>query len=188
MNELASLAEHKIKLDIVLLKNNALGMVRQWQKMFQNGVYSETDIHDVIDFEKLASAFGLRGKVVYDLQGFSEALDVAAADDVANLIVVEMNSNINVLPIIPPGKSIADSIEDWEDAETPPPAGGPDSSIVLTDATPPHDRQRRRFVWDPHQRGPDGGGRAPAASVDQRKRWELPLCGNSQRGPPGPAA
>lgn len=123
MNELASLAEHKIKLDIVLLKNNALGMVRQWQKMFQNGVYSETDIHDVIDFEKLASAFGLRGKVVYDLQGFSEALDVAAADDVANLIVVEMNSNINVLPIIPPGKSIADSIEDWEDAETPPPAG-----------------------------------------------------------------
>ena len=123
MNELASLAEHKIKLDIVLLKNNALGMVRQWQKMFQNGVYSETDIHDVIDFEKLASAFGLRGKVVYDLQGFSEALDVAAADDVANLIVVEMNSNINVLPIIPPGKSIADSIEDWEEAETPPPAG-----------------------------------------------------------------
>lgn len=122
MNELASLAEHNIKVDIILFKNNALGMVRQWQKMFQSGVYSETDIKDIIDFEKLASAFGLKGKVVYTPEAFSEALDAAAADSVANLIVVELNSNINVLPIIPPGKSISESIEDWEEADAVPPA------------------------------------------------------------------
>ena len=122
MNELASLAEHNIKVDIILLKNNALGMVRQWQKMFQSGVYSETDIQDVIDFEKLAGAFGLKGTVVHTLEAFSEALDAAAEDAKANLIVVELNSNINVLPIIPPGKSISDSIEDWEEADAVPPA------------------------------------------------------------------
>ena len=123
MNELASLAEHDLKVDIILLKNNALGMVRQWQKMFQSGVYSETDIKDVIDFEVLAAAFGLKGKVVHTQEAFEAALDMAAGDSKANLIVVELNTNLNVLPIIPPGKSISESIEDWEDAEIAPPAG-----------------------------------------------------------------
>lgn len=123
MNELASLAEHDLKVDIILLKNNALGMVRQWQKMFQSGVYSETDIKDVINFETLAAAFGLNGKVVHTQEAFEAALDMAAGDSKANLIVVELNSNLNVLPIIPPGKSISESIEDWEDQEIAPPAG-----------------------------------------------------------------
>lgn len=122
MNEMASLAEYGIKVDIVVLKNNALGMVRQWQKMFQSGVYSETDIQDVIDFEKLAAAFGLKGTVVRTQDQFETALDDARLDAKANLIVVELSSNLNVLPIIPPGKSIMDAIEDWEEADLVPPA------------------------------------------------------------------
>ncbi|MDO9591862.1 MAG: biosynthetic-type acetolactate synthase large subunit [Erysipelotrichaceae bacterium] len=114
-NELTSLAEYDIKVDIIIFKNNALGMVRQWQKMFQSGVYSETDIKDVIDFEKLASAFGLKGSTVRTIEDLNSALDAAQADPHATITVIDLDSNLNVLPIIPPGKSIMEAIEDWEE-------------------------------------------------------------------------
>jgi acetolactate synthase-1/2/3 large subunit len=116
-NELTSLAEYDIKVDIVIFKNNALGMVRQWQKMFQSGVYSETDIKDTIDFEKLASAFGLNGSTVRTIEDLNSALDAAQADPHATITVIDLDSNLNVLPIIPPGKSIMDAIEDWEEPD-----------------------------------------------------------------------
>jgi acetolactate synthase-1/2/3 large subunit len=114
---LTSLAEYDIKVDIVIFKNNALGMVRQWQKMFQSGVYSETDIKDTIDFEKLASAFGLNGSTVRTIEDLNSALDAAQADPHATITVIDLDSNLNVLPIIPPGKSIMDAIEDWEEPD-----------------------------------------------------------------------
>ncbi len=106
LNELATVASQKLPITTVVIKNHTLGMVRQWQKLFFNQRYSATDLQDVIEYDKLASAFGLNGCLVNDKAGLKKALEDAKVSVKGNVIACEIFIDENVAPIVPPGEAI----------------------------------------------------------------------------------
>lgn len=107
-NELATVACQDLPILIIVMKNNTLGMVRQWQKLFFDKRYSATDLQDVMDYEKLAGAFGLKGTgcLVKDVQGLEEAVRRAQKSGKGGIIACEIFKDENVWPIVPPGEAI----------------------------------------------------------------------------------
>lgn len=106
LNELATVASQQLPIITVVVKNNTLGMVRQWQKLFFNKRYSATDLPDVIDYEKLSAAFGLKGYYVKDTEEFKKALIEAKESGKGTVIACEIYVDENVAPIVPPGEAI----------------------------------------------------------------------------------
>jgi acetolactate synthase-1/2/3 large subunit len=109
-NELATVAAQKLPIITVLFKNNVLGMVRQWQKLFFDKRYSSTTLPDVIDYVKLAEAFGLGGYRVSTLEELRSALEKAAASGYGNVITCDIDSNRDVFPMVPPGNAMHDQV------------------------------------------------------------------------------
>ncbi len=108
--EMATAASNDLPLLVVLLNNQALGMVRQWQTLFYECRYSNTTLRRKTDFAALADAFGARGFRAHDLKSLNEALDQALALNTPTLIDVMIDSDAKVLPMIPPGGTINDII------------------------------------------------------------------------------
>ena len=106
LNELATVRKWDLPIIILLFNNSTLGMVRQWQKLFQEEKYSETDITDEVDYVKLADAFGIDGYRVCNMEDFKKTIDLASKNRQPILIECELNKNACVFPIVPPGKSI----------------------------------------------------------------------------------
>jgi acetolactate synthase I/II/III large subunit len=106
LNELATVASQHLPIITVVVKNNTLGMVRQWQKLFFNQRYSATNLPDVIEYDKLASAFGLSGCLVKDRAGLKKALEDAKISKTGTVIACEIFIDENVTPIVPPGEAI----------------------------------------------------------------------------------
>ncbi|HWQ79846.1 MAG TPA: biosynthetic-type acetolactate synthase large subunit [Anaerovoracaceae bacterium] len=106
MNELATVSSQRLPIITIVIKNHTLGMVRQWQKLFFNQRYSATDLPDVIEYDKLASAFGLNGCLVKDRVGLKKALEDAKNAKTGTLIACEIYIDENVAPIVPPGEAI----------------------------------------------------------------------------------
>lgn len=111
LHELSTLAEYNIKIDIILMHNGSLGMVRQWQTLFQSCVYAETQLSDCINYELLAEAFGLKGKVVESFEDFETTLTASERLPHSTLTVIPIHEDEKVLPIVPPGMGIAKFIE-----------------------------------------------------------------------------
>lgn len=109
-NEMATVSANKLPIISILFKNNVLGMVRQWQKLFFDKRYSATTLPDVVDYEKLAEAYGLKGYSVNTLEGLRQALRAAIESKSGNLIVCDINSDDDVFPIVPPGNAISDQV------------------------------------------------------------------------------
>lgn len=105
-NELVSVAAYDLPITTVIMKNNTLGMVRQWQKLFFDKRYSQTDLFDIIDYEKLTEAFGLKAYLVYDIDSLAKAVKAAKKREKGTLIVCEINVDDNVFPMVPPGEAI----------------------------------------------------------------------------------
>ncbi|MGN1350292.1 MAG: biosynthetic-type acetolactate synthase large subunit [Anaerovoracaceae bacterium] len=114
-NELATVAAQKLPIITILFKNNVLGMVRQWQKLFFDQRYSATNLPDVIDYVKLAEAFGLTGYRVADLESLRNALTEAVASGHGNVITCDIDSNRDVFPMVPPGNAMHDQVLSAED-------------------------------------------------------------------------
>jgi len=110
MNELATAVTNRLPLTIVLLNNNALGMVRQWQKIFFNERYSQTTLNRKTDYVKLAEAFGAKGVRLTELSELDAVLDAALNDDGPVVVDAWIDPNERVLPMIPPGGTIGDII------------------------------------------------------------------------------
>lgn len=106
LNELATVAAQNLPIITIVVKNNTLGMVRQWQKLFFNQRYSATDLPDVIEYDKLASAFGLSGCLVRDRDELKKALEDAKNSKTGTVIACEIFIDENVAPIVPPGEAI----------------------------------------------------------------------------------
>lgn len=106
MNELATVSAYKLPIISIVVKNHTLGMVRQWQKLFFNQRYSATDLPDVVEYDKLASAFGLSGCLVKDRTALKKALEAAKEARTGTVIACEINIDENVTPIVPPGEAI----------------------------------------------------------------------------------
>lgn len=110
MNEMATAVTNKLPLVIILMNNNALGMVRQWQTMFYDSRYSQTTLNRQTDYVKVAEAFGVKGLHLTDKKDIGAVLDKAFAQDGPVLVEVTVDSNEMVLPMIPPGGTIDDII------------------------------------------------------------------------------
>ena len=117
-NELATVAAQELPIITVVFKNNVLGMVRQWQKLFFDKRYSSTTLPDVIDYVKLAEAFGLDGYRVNTLDGLKDALEKAVASGKGNVITCDIDSDRDVFPIVPPGNAMHDQVLSAKDIET----------------------------------------------------------------------
>lgn len=106
LNELATVSAQGLPIISLVVKNHTLGMVRQWQKLFFDKRYSATDLPDVIHYDKLGAAFGLKGYLVQDTEALKNALEEAKASGRGAVIACEIFVDENVAPIVPPGESI----------------------------------------------------------------------------------
>jgi acetolactate synthase-1/2/3 large subunit len=104
--ELMTVSSQAMPIIVFVLKNNTLGMVRQWQKLFFGRRYSATDLPDVLDYEKLAASFGLSGRHVRDADGLKSAISEAAGAGRGAVIACDVSIDENVWPIVPPGDAI----------------------------------------------------------------------------------
>ncbi|WP_281647418.1 acetolactate synthase 2 catalytic subunit [Parendozoicomonas sp. Alg238-R29] len=103
IQELTTLRRLNLPVKIVLLDNERLGMVRQWQTLFFDGRHSETNLSDNPDFIGLAKAFGVSGKTVWQREQVTDALEEMLASDGPYFLHVAINAEGNVWPLVPPG-------------------------------------------------------------------------------------
>lgn len=101
--EFTTSVEHDLPVTAVVLNNNWLGMVKQWQKLFMKGRYSGTRLGKMPDFVKLIDAFGGKGERVERPSEIAEAIKRGLKSDVAYLIDVLVEPEADVLPMVPPG-------------------------------------------------------------------------------------
>ena len=106
VQELMTAVEKKIPVVNIILNNNFLGMVRQWQTLFYDKRHSETDLSVQPDFVKLSEAFGGIGYRVRTKEEFDAALKDAVEKNVVAFIEVIVERFENVMPMVPSGGSL----------------------------------------------------------------------------------
>ena len=115
MQELATAVLEGAPVKVAILNNGYLGMVRQWQQLFYNKVYSSTCLEreDMCpDFVKLAEAFGAKGIRVEDADFVEPAIIEAIEADCPVLIDFRVDEEENVYPMVAPGAPLYDMIGD----------------------------------------------------------------------------
>ena len=111
--EMATLNTYNIPVLIVVFKNGVLGMVRQWQTLFFERRYAETNLGLYPDFVKLADAYGIAGFRAKDGNSFLKALSSAYGElskGRSALVEAIIDKDENVLPMVPSGKPIDEQI------------------------------------------------------------------------------
>ncbi len=111
-NNLATAVEEELPVIVVVLNNNVLGMVAQWQRLFYDKRYSAVKLKGNPDFVKLADAYGADGVRTETIDEFRTAVRRAMKADVPTVIDVPIHPDENVLPMIPPGMGLKDTL--WE--------------------------------------------------------------------------
>ena len=109
-NEFATAVNFKLPVKVIVMNNNALGMVRQWQSLFYECRYAETTLNRATDFVKLAEAFGGTGFRVEKPEELQEILEKALATDGPVIIDYKINSDDMVFPMVAPGAPINEII------------------------------------------------------------------------------
>ncbi len=110
MNEVATAVSYKIPVVTVIMNNQVLGMVRQWQHSFYQDRYSNTTLERATDYVKTAEGFGAKGYRVNNLQELKEVLQKALAADGPVWIDCPIDRDEQVLPMIPNGGTVEDII------------------------------------------------------------------------------
>ncbi|MDN3715201.1 acetolactate synthase 2 catalytic subunit [Vibrio breoganii] len=111
VQELGTLKRRQIPVKMVLINNQRLGMVRQWQSLFFDGRHSETILDDNPDFIMLAKAFDIPGKTITKKEEVEPALKEMLESKTAYLLHVLIDEEENVWPLVPPGASNEDMLE-----------------------------------------------------------------------------
>ncbi len=105
VEELGMIMEYGVGVKIVLLNNNFLGNVRQWQHLFFNGRYSSTPMTNP-DFKMLAAAYGIEGSDVADVSQLDEAIASMCSHEGAYLLNVNIDEEDMVFPMTPGGNGV----------------------------------------------------------------------------------
>jgi acetolactate synthase-1/2/3 large subunit len=111
-NNMATAVEEELPVIVVVLNNTVLGMVAQWQRLFYDRRYSAVKLKGNPDMVKLAQAYGAEGVRVETIDAFRTAVRRAIKADVPTVIDVPIDPDENVLPMIPPGMGLKDTL--WE--------------------------------------------------------------------------
>lgn len=115
IQELTTLAQENAKVKILLLNNNYLGMVRQWQQLFFEKRYSSTPMFNP-DFTMVAEGCRIKALKVSERNNLQEAIETMINYDGAFLLEVKVKMEENVFPMVPSGASVSDVLlgEDYE--------------------------------------------------------------------------
>lgn len=105
IQELGTIMEEQVPVKMILLNNNYLGNVRQWQYMFFNKRYSFTPMLNP-DYEKIASGYGIPCRTVVDRNELDDAISEMLNTDGPYLLQCAVKEEDNVLPMTPPGGSV----------------------------------------------------------------------------------
>lgn len=109
IQELGTIMQYKIPVKILILNNNFLGMVRQWQQLFHGKRYSFTEM-DNPDFVKIADAYKIPGAKVTEQKDLEEALKKMLAAETSYFLEVVVEKEDNVFPMVPAGAGVAEVI------------------------------------------------------------------------------
>ncbi|MCL4483445.1 MAG: biosynthetic-type acetolactate synthase large subunit [Bacteroidetes bacterium] len=109
VQELGTIAQEKLPVKIVILNNDFLGMVRQWQELFYEKRYSFTEITSP-DFVKLAAAYGIPGKVVSERKDLEPAMKAMLAEKGPFLLEVKIEQEDNIFPMVPAGATVSNCL------------------------------------------------------------------------------
>ena len=109
MCELATIAQERLKVNIAIINNGYLGMVRQWQEFFYDRRYAGTPILSP-DFAALARSFGLGGETVRNRQEVESAVERARADERTVVLDFKVEKEDTVYPMVPTGARLQDMI------------------------------------------------------------------------------
>jgi len=106
IQELMTINRYKIPVKIIVIDNNALGMVRQWQQLFFKCRYSATILDDNPDFAKIAQTIGIKSMKIKKPEEVDKAIKELAESRESMLIHALVDPGENVLPMVPPGGKI----------------------------------------------------------------------------------
>lgn len=102
VQELGTIKRYQLPVKIVLVDNAKLGMVRQWQQLFFDERYSETDLSDNPDFVALAQSFNIKAKLITEKEQVSDAIAEMLSHQGPYLLQVKIDAFDNVWPLVPP--------------------------------------------------------------------------------------
>ncbi|MFM7019855.1 MAG: biosynthetic-type acetolactate synthase large subunit [Aquirufa sp.] len=105
LQELGTIAQSKLPVKIIILNNNFLGMVRQWQELFHERRYSFVELENP-DFITIAKGFGIPGHTVTDRSLLSESLDTLLNSETPYLLEIVCEKEGNVFPMVPAGSTV----------------------------------------------------------------------------------
>jgi len=107
MQELGTILQYNIGVKIIILNNDFLGMVRQWQDMFFEGRYASTELVNP-DFVMISKAFGIPAKKIVKREDLKESLTEMINSKSAYLLDIKVQKEGNVFPMVEPGKSVSE--------------------------------------------------------------------------------
>jgi acetolactate synthase-1/2/3 large subunit len=108
--ELATIANHGLPIKIVIMNNGHLGMIRQWQELFYNNRICQAELTSFPDAEKLAGAYGFKGRTIEDPHQLAPALEEAVNEPGPYLLNVRVSPYENVYPMVPAGAAINEMV------------------------------------------------------------------------------
>jgi acetolactate synthase-1/2/3 large subunit len=109
--DLATSVEYDIPVTVVVLHNQWLGMVRQWQDLFYERRFSATNLGPIPDFTKIAEAHNAKGIKVTRPNEILPALKEAVKSDVTTVVDIMIDPEEKIFPMVPAGASLADMID-----------------------------------------------------------------------------
>jgi len=110
IQELATMVQNRLPVKIVILNNNFLGMVRQWQELFFDKRYSQTCMELPIDFVKLAEAYGAKGLRTEKPGEVEQVIKEALAYNGPVVMEFKIAREEKVLPMVPAGASLNEMV------------------------------------------------------------------------------
>ncbi|MCX6625264.1 MAG: thiamine pyrophosphate-dependent enzyme, partial [Acidobacteria bacterium] len=108
--ELATIANHGLPVKIVVVNNGYLGMVRQWQELFYNNRLCSVELETFPDAEKLAGAYGFKGRTVERVEHLASALQEAVDEPGPYLLNIRVTPTENVYPMVPAGAALNEMV------------------------------------------------------------------------------
>jgi len=107
LQELGTIMQSKVDVKIIILNNRFLGMVRQWQELFNERRYSFVDIQSP-DFVMVAKGYGIAGKTISERDDLASSLQEMLAHPGSFLLEVMVTKENNVFPMVPQGCSVSE--------------------------------------------------------------------------------
>jgi acetolactate synthase-1/2/3 large subunit len=107
IQELGTIAQSGLAVKMIILNNNFLGMVRQWQQLFYDNRYSFVELQNP-DFITIARGFGIDGHTCSGRENLSDSLDKMLDSKKAYLLEVIVEKEENVFPMVPAGTSVSE--------------------------------------------------------------------------------